>query len=423
MQNRAGARNAILALAIAWLVPVMTAAPAADRSTQQATFRVAIDMVTLDVIPRGQNGRFVSDLVADDFQVLEDAVPQKVASLVLVHGGRVFNLAMPAAPATASPDGLVLPAPRTTADAGGRVFVLIVDDLHFTATETPVVRALLRKVITRLFHDGDMVAMFSTGPSSIEIPVSYDRKLLESAVSKVSGHGMSYRDIMDARDGSQGPQGLRYQAHVAFKTAYELLGNLERVRNRRKALILISKGYDFDPFPAGRTGTDQVFGGRYGSPWVNPDNGDRFLALEQANNRFADADLASEVAAVTGIANRVNASIYAIDPRGVAGTTSAAEQIDMTEMRTHIGKTQASLQVLSEATGGFAVINDNTYDAALTRIDAETSDYYILGYYSTNTDAGKRNRQVEVKAARPGVQVASRGWYRTRSQPGPPPKQ
>ncbi len=423
MQNRAGARNAILALAIAWLVPVMTAAPAADRSTQQATFRVAIDMVTLDVIPRGQNGRFVSDLVADDFQVLEDAVPQKVASLVLVHGGRVFNLAMPAAPATASPDGLVLPAARTPTDAGGRVFVLIVDDLHFTATETPVVRALLRKVITRLFHDGDMVAMFSTGPSSIEIPVSYDRKLLESAVSKVSGHGMSYRDIMDARDGSQGPQGLRYQAHVAFKTAYELLGNLERVRNRRKALILISKGYDFDPFPAGRTGTDQVFGGRYGSPWVNPDNGDRFLALEQANNRFADADLASEVAAVTGIANRVNASIYAIDPRGVAGTTSAAEQIDMSEMRTHIGKTQASLQVLSEATGGFAVINDNTYDEALKRIDAETSDYYILGYYSTNTDAGKRNRQVEVKAARPGVQVASRGWYRTRSQPGPPPKQ
>lgn len=423
MQNRAGARNAILALAIAWLVPVMTTAPAADRSTQQATFRVAIDMVTLDVIPRGQNGRFVSDLVADDFQVLEDAVPQKVASLVLVHGGRVFNLAMPAAPATASPDGLVLPAARTPTDAGGRVFVLIVDDLHFTATETPVVRALLRKVITRLFHDGDMVAMFSTGPSSIEIPVSYDRKLLESAVSKVSGHGMSYRDIMDARDGSQGPQGLRYQAHVAFKTAYELLGNLERVRNRRKALILISKGYDFDPFPAGRTGTDQVFGGRYGSPWVNPDNGDRFLALEQANNRFADADLASEVAAVTGIANRVNASIYAIDPRGVAGTTSAAEQIDMSEMRTHIGKTQASLQVLSEATGGFAVINDNTYDEALKRIDAETSDYYILGYYSTNTDAGKRNRQVEVKAARPGVQVASRGWYRTRSQPGPPPKQ
>lgn len=186
-------------------------------------------MVTLDVVPRGENGRFVPNLVAADFQVLEDAVPQKLASLVLVNGGRVFNLTLPASPAVASPDGLVLPAARPTADAAGRVFVLIVDDLHFTATETPVVRALLRKVITRLFHDGDMIAMFSTGSSSIEIPISYDRKLLEGAVSKVSGHGMSYRGIMDARDGSQGPQGLRYQPHVAFKTPYELLGNLERV--------------------------------------------------------------------------------------------------------------------------------------------------------------------------------------------------
>ena len=64
----------------------------------------------------------------------------------------------------------MLPPARAPADAAGRVFVLIVDDLHFTATETPVVRALLRKMIARLFHDGDMVAMFSTGPSSIEIP-------------------------------------------------------------------------------------------------------------------------------------------------------------------------------------------------------------------------------------------------------------
>ena len=121
-------------------------------------------------------------------------------------------------------------------------------------------------------------------------------------------------------------KGFATNAHVAFRTAYELLGNLERVRNRRKALILISDGYDFDPFPAGRTGTDQVFGGRYGTPGWTRESGDGSWRSSRANNQFADADLASELAAVTGVANRVNASIYAIDPRGVAGTTSAAEQ-------------------------------------------------------------------------------------------------
>ena len=390
-------------------------------TAQQPTFRVNVDLVTLDVIPRAANGQFQADLSAEDFQILEDGVPQQIASMVLVHGGRVFNvLQPPTAAAPASPEGLILPKARPTGNTAGRIFVLVVDDLHFTAIETPQVRALLKKVVKNLFHPGDMFAMFSTGPSSVEIPVSYDRAVLESAISKVAGHGMSYRDIIDGRDGSQGPQGLRHNAHVAFKTAYELLGNLEHVRDRRKTLILVSNGYDFDPFPQGRTGTDQVFGGRYGSPAVDPERGDRFLSMEQQNNRFADGDLASELSALTGAANRVNATVYTLDPRGVVGTTSAADQVDPNEMRAHISKTQGSLRTLAEATGGFAVVNDNEFDGALKRIDAETSDYYILGYYASNPDLNHRNRSVAVKARRPGVEVASRGWYRTRAGQSPP---
>jgi VWFA-related protein len=385
----------------------------------QPTFRGGVDLMTLDVIPRTASGQFVADLAMNEFEVLEDGVPQQLASMVMVHGGRVFNLVEPA-PASDMPEGIILPRSGPRSDAGGRIFVLVVDDLHFTAIETPYVRQLLKKVVTQLFHPGDMFAMFSTGPSSIEIPLSYDRPLLESAISKVAGRGMSYRDIMDAHDGAQGPQGLRYNAHVAFRTAYSLLNSLERTRNRRKVLLLVSNGYDFDPFPMGRTGTDQVGGGRYASPWVDPERGDRFLSLEEAHNRFADADLASEMTAVTGAANRVNATIFALDPRGVVGTTNLAENVDMTELRTHIGKTQSSLRVLADATGGFAVVNDNDYDSAIKRIDAETSDYYIIGYYPTNPASGQRNRSIEVKTTRPDLQVWSRGWYRTRGQPAPP---
>ena len=407
----------VLALLV---LAALVARPAASRQDQppqtpQPTFRGGVELMTLDVVPRTPKGQFVSDLRADEFQVLEDGVPQQVASLVMVSGGRVFNVAEPPAPPEHGlPDGIILPTARPRADTSGRIFVIIADDLHFTSLETPLVRQLLRKTLATLLHDGDLVAMFSTGPSSVEISLTYDRALIDAAVSKIAGRGMTYRDIMDSKDGSQGPQGLRYNAHVAFRTAYNLLGDLERTRNRRKALILVSTGYDFDPFPGGRAGTDQVFGGRYGTPWVDPQNGDRFLALEQSNNRFADADLASELAAVTGIANRVNATIYALDPRGVAGTTSLSDNVDITEMRTHIAKTQSSLRTLAEATGGFAVVNDNTYVDALKRIDAETSDYYIVGYYPTQTDSTRRNRQVEVKTTRPDLQVWSRGWYRTK---------
>jgi VWFA-related protein len=203
---------------------------------------------------------------------------------------------------------------------------------------------------------------------------------------------------------------------VAFRTAYSLINGLERTRNRRKVLVLVSTGYDFDPFPQGRAGTDQVYGGRYGTPWVDPERGDRFLGFEEQSNRFADADLASELTALTGAANRVNATIFALDPRGTAGTLDLSDNVDMTEMRSYIGKTQSSLRTLAEATGGFAVVNDNDYDSALKRIDAETSDYYILGYYTSNNDATRRNRTIEVKTNRQDLQVWSRGWYRTRGQ-------
>lgn len=411
----------LLQVLLTLLLPTL-ASPQAATQQSQPTFRVAVDLVTLDVIPRTSDGQFVPDLRKEDFEVLEDGVRQDIVTMVLVHGGRVFNVVQPVVARPSAPEGLILPSAKPADAAAGRVFVVLIDDLHFTATDTPLVRALLKKVAATLIHPGDMFAVFSTGPSSIEIPMTYDHALFTSAISKVAGRGMGYRDIMDARDGAQGPQGLRYNAHVAFRTAYELIGALERVRDRRKAVVLISNGYDFDPFPQGRAGKDQVFGGRYGTPWVDPERGDRFLAMGQLHNRFADADLSSELAALTGVANRVNASIYALDPRGTVGITTVADQVDPAEMRTHISKTQSSLRLLAEATGGLAVVNDNEYDGALKRIDAETSDYYILGYSPSNTDPNRRTRQVDVKLRRQGIQVQSRGWYRTKTPQPPSPQ-
>ena len=50
------------------------------------------------------------------------------------------------------------------------------------------------------------------------------------------------------------------------------------------------------------------------------------------------------------------------------------------------------------------------------RIDAETSDYYLLGFYSNNPDPLRRNRRIEVKATRPDVAtVWSRKGYSLKS--------
>ncbi len=74
-------------------------------------------------------------------------------------------------------------------------------------------------------------------------------------------------------------------------------------------------------------------------------------------------------------------------------------------------KSQDSLRVIADLTGGIAVVNQNDFDKALKRIDAETSDYYVLGYYSSNPDPTKRTRKIEVKVKRDGVDVWSRTSY------------
>ena len=118
---------------------------------------------------------------------------------------------------------------------------------------------------------------------------------------------------------------------------------------------------------------------------------------------------ARELADLTRAANRANATVYTIDPRGLVGGAEMDDEVDMVEWNNHVRKTQDSLRVLAEETGGTAVVNQNDFVKALKKIDAETSDYYVLGYYSSNPDPTRKRRAIEVKVKRPGANV----WHRT----------
>lgn len=385
---------------------------------QPPVFRANVTLVTTDVIPRDAQGRFIPDLTKADFTVLEDGAPQAIASFALVHGGRRFTTLAP--PAAAVPEGIMLPpAPARAAPEGsGRVLLVFVDDLHFEPEYSPHVRRLVQTLATTLLHEGDLVAMVSSGPSAIEIGFTYDRKAIAAAAGKVRGSGLTAGEIFKLLETSEGPADVRSRARVAFYTAYNMLASLEEIQNRRKAILYISTGYDFDPFTEGRNSRDRIMGGRFADPL-------RFL-IDKENPYFslgpttADIDLHKLMRELTLAANRANATIFAVDPRGLAGVVDAGQYIDQSEWRTFLQKTQSTLRFISEATGGFAVVNDNDFTSAFKRIDAETSDYYVIGYYSTNPDPSRRVRVLDVKVARPNVTVSARSAYSIKT-PGPPP--
>ena len=401
--------------------------PKTDQLGQKPTFRVTVDLVTNDVIARDSRGQFVADLTKDDFDLFEDGVPQQIASLVLVHGGRVSNLALP--PPAAPPEGIILPPVRPSNDASGRIFILFIDDLHLDFKNTARVRDLLKKIKGTLIHQGDMFGIVSSGTSSIAIDLTYDLKRIDEALKKVMGGALKPTDIIQGPEGQEGPTEVRYRAHVAFSSAADLLDSLSKVHNRRKALIYVSNGYDFNPFEKSRSGQAEFFENRFGTQsntssasssgetgetqQTGADNTDP----SRSGARFADADLVRELADLTRAANRANATIYTIDPRGLVGMPDLDDNVDPVEFQEYLSNSINSLRVLAEQTGGIAVVNQNDFDKALKRIDAETSDYYMIGYYSTNPDPLKRTRQIDVKVKRKDVDVWARKSYSIKTGP------
>jgi VWFA-related protein len=407
--------------------PPAPSAPAATPAAQEKpTFKVTVDLVTNDVIVRDDKGNFIPDLKKEEFEIYEDGVKQDISSMTVVTGGRVTNVLAP--PPPPPPEGIILPATRPRNDVSGRIFLFFVDDLHLQFHNTGRIRDLFKRISKELVHEGDMFGIVSSGPSSIAIDMTYDKSRLDEAIKKIAGNELKPTDIINGPSGAEGPSEVRYRAHVAFSTVNDLLNNLESVHNRRKALVYVSDGYDFNPFQDARLGLmdpNSPFAqnefARSQNQMTQQDGSsaqtDPFANQQKQSETFADADLARELGELTRQANRANVTMYTIDPRGLVGMGDIDEQVDPQQWNEFVRKSQDSLRVIAEETGGIAVVNQNDFSKALKRIDAETSDYYVLGYYSKNPDATKRRRQVEVKITR----KSANAWFRKEYVLKPPP--
>jgi VWFA-related protein len=409
--------------------PAQPPAPA-SATPQKPTFRVQVDLVTNDIVVRDDKGNFIPDLKQDEFEVYEDGVKQDITSMTVVTGGRVTNVMAP--PPPPPPEGIILPPARPKTDVSGRIFLFFVDDLHLQFHNTGRVRDLFKRISKELVHDGDMFGIVSSGPSSIAVDMTYDKARLDEAIKKIAGSELKPTDIINGSSGAEGPSEVRYRAHVAFSTVNDLLNNLESVHNRRKALVYVSDGYDFNPFQDARLGLmepnspfaqnefarSQNQMQQQNSDGTNSNAVDPLTQQQKQSEQFADADLARELGELTRQANRANVTMYTIDPRGLVGMGDIDEQVDPRQWSEFVRKSQDSLRVIAEETGGIAVVNQNDFSKALKRIDAETSDYYVLGYYSKNPDSSRRRRQVDVKVTRKGATV----WFRKEYVLKPPPK-
>ena len=391
---------------------------------QRPVFRASTDVVSTELRVRDSSGKFIPNLTINDFEILEDGVPQKITNLALTLGNRVMSQFVPTAPAAS--EGLILPPSPPVVDQSGRVFIIFVDDMHIQFKNTSQTKSILRQIRDTLIHD-DLVAIVSTGYSSVAVNLNYDvkKKRFNEAINQVSGAALSPQEIINASQTADGPAGVRHNTFVAFKTAYDMLEQAARIQDRRKAFIYLSEGYNLNPFTQSRfknmqemraTGvprSDQSIPGQAGGGnQISADDVMRFRnPFETNGQQFAESDLIAALAELTATARRANVTFYTIDPRGLQSGPDISTNLTNDEFWSNARISTDSLRVLANETGGFCTCDNNNYTKALQRIDNEMSDYYLLGYVSSNPDPLKVVRRIEIRVKRPGLQLQYNPTY------------
>lgn len=385
-------------------VAVQAQQPPPPPSTGQAppTFRVEVNYVEVDARVTDANGNPVSDLTAADFDVLEDGKPQKISTFSLV------NIPIVRAERPLFAGAPIEPDVTSNTRANGRVYLMVLDDLHIHPLRTARVKAAARGFIERHFGTNDLAAIvYTSGRADAGQEFTSNRRLLLAAVDRLMGRKMR-SPTLDRLDQYRRDQGLRSEGEAAkrvgdpnvMERGFQARNTLDSVKNlaeflagvhgRRKTLLFISEGIDYEIH----------------DPFNNPDATTIIDASREA----------------IGAATRANVSIYSIDPRGLTSMGEEGIEVDSfpedpaygigaTSMLDELRISQDSLRTLSEETGGFAAVNRNDFDGAFERVVAENSTYYMLGYYPSNDRRDGRFRKIEVRIKRPGLQVRSRKGY------------
>ena len=294
---------------------------------QATVFRAEVDYVEVEAFVTDEGGKVVSGLSRDDFQVFEEGARQEIAVFAEIRIPIDRTEATPPERARSTQD-------VATNEEGirGRVFAIVLDELHTDARRSGEVRKLVREFVERHMARNDVAAVVSTGGrADATLGFTGDRPRLLEAVERFAGRKSRsatlerldtverQRDLLraepDTRNAPPPPElqlaprpGLErdpsdlqrvHDARAAMATLERAARSFGGLDGRRKAIVWFGEGIDYD--------TLDVMG---------------------KTQRNAPAILQSMREAIA-TAMRHGVAVYAVDPRG-GSSASGPDEIQMT---------------------------------------------------------------------------------------------
>lgn len=389
--------------------------------------KISTTLIQADVTVTDKDGKIVTDLKPEDFEVYENGKKQEITNFSFISVDAKFAPTNPVKSPTATKNSIPIPPVKLKAEQVRRTYALVVDDLGLNFANVFWVQQSLKKFVNEQMREGDLVAIVRTG-SGIGALQSFtsDKRQLLAAINKIKWNsqgrsGVSTFTPIDLSlkeelagmpklgGGTHNPQGgeedNKFEKEVEeFRNENFSVGTLGALNYiirgmrdlpGRKAVMLFSEGFVL-------TQTD----GLSNIPKPN--------RIQNAMRVLAD------------LANRSSVVIYTLDPRGlqepamgnaedrILDIFNASPTKKLQDRNDMFLESQQSLRFLAYETGGFPFINQNNLDLGMRQVLADQSSYYLLGY-QPNADIfdPKKNKfnQLEVKVTRPDLKVRYRSGF------------
>jgi len=440
--------SAAIAFAIAG-TPIRTA----SQDQPRPTFRTEANYVRVDAYATTKDGVPIDDLRRDEFEILEDRVPQTIDQFatVRIRGG--------GAPTTRSDPRTPEESRQAATEARARVFILFLDVMHVDRTASIRIAKPLTDALRNLLGPDDLLAVVMPGISVRVLTFTRQIATIENALNNPWGarddvaqdpverrYAECYPGIPDRPEpGQVAPDRgiaqemiLRRREAQTLDSLDSLVSYLRDAREERKAIITITNGWRLyrpnDNLRRSIRGTVPT------APKVTIDPQTGRLTTEPTAEtprastcdtdrlRLASLDDDARFRQILDQANRANVSFYPIDPRGIVAFDDDIVPVAGVgqnpvlrpeEERARLAERSTSLHVMAEQTDGVAVTSTSDFALGLRRMTTDLSAYYLLGYYSTGKLDG-RFHAITVRSTRPGVQIRARRGYLAASSAAPP---
>lgn len=353
------------------LAALAVSASAGVFAFQQApVFRSEANYVEVTARVVDRDGKLVEGLTAADFEIREDHRKERVETAFRVHLPTPWSASGVARSVLYRPN-----LPKDLQVAEGRIYLL-----YLNAVQTDHIvftRHAAHDFVNGYLMPEDVVALWSQAGGLMTFTNDKDR--LHRAIDAFLGTN----DAMTGRVPNTKDLG---GIEPRINSALDWFGS---VQGRKKAMLLFSAGW---------AGIGPVF-----------------------------SDSAPAISTQTGLVDRPDVQIYIVDTRGLF--TASAHSLTRGSIGPDAATSAAtslnadfdsvtSLRWLAEDTGGFAIVNHNTFRDGFRRIVDENSEYYVLGYQSSAKHRPNWDyREISVKVTRPGLEdlrVQARRGYVAR---------